>query len=110
MIVKQAIIRVNEDLLESFDQLMHCGSKGIHPLFSNWMIRDAFEQQLSSLEANHLQRVQEILNDLVSIPDLEEQRDYVEGLDRHLRNLLIQIYFDFLDRFSSEESSQETLH
>jgi hypothetical protein len=67
--------------------------------------------ELDLLEDSELvEQVQEVLADLLEIEDLDERRDYIEALDQDLRDVLVHLYFGFLDRYMDDEKSSEVLH
>ncbi|HOX44692.1 MAG TPA: hypothetical protein PK668_13915 [Myxococcota bacterium] len=90
--------------LDSLDQLLHCGTRGTHLLFSTDVIREAFASprvwELLSLE-ELAARVQPVLAEVMSLQDLESRQHFVEGLEPPLRDLLVQLYFGFLDRYAA---------
>lgn len=106
-------IAVTSEILESLEKIMLSGLRGTHLLFTNSMIREAFENEvpldLLSDESRAVQ-IQTILTDLVEIEDLEDRQDYIQALDRNLRDLLVHLYFGFLDKFLDTEDKPEVLH
>jgi hypothetical protein len=90
--------------LDSLDQLLHCGTRGTHLLFTTDVIREAFAGskawELISLE-ELAARVQPMLAEVMSLQDLESRQRYVEGMEPPLRDLLVQLYFGFLDRYAA---------
>ncbi len=89
---------------DSLDQILHCGMRGTHLLFTPEAIRGAFADprawELWSLE-ELAARLQPVLAEVLDLQDLEAQQAYVEGLEPPLRNLLVQLYFGFLDRYAA---------
>lgn len=110
---KSAIITVERDVLESLDQLFYSGSRGTHLLFSTRTIRDAFNR-MEEIGADALdtavERLHPVLNDLLDRVDLDEQRDFIEQLDPSVRDLLVHLYFGFLERYLTEDEPPEILH
>ena len=107
------MITVSSDLLESLDQIMRLGTRGTHLLFSATTIRDAFDRQ-QSFEHFNLDEVadqlQPIISDLLEIDDLEDRKDFIEALDPPMRDMLVHLYFGFLERYLAEENPSEVLH
>ncbi len=109
---KPAIIEIPHEALESLDQLFYASSKGTHLLFSNNVIRDAFVRQ-ETFSEQELESVSEwlepILADLVQIDDLEMRRDFINSLDPAARDILVHLYFGFLDRYVVDDELPEIL-
>lgn len=106
-------IAVTSDILESLEKIMHSGLRGTHLLFTNHMIREAFENDIPLdllSDESRANQVQQILSDLVEIEDLEDRQDYIQALDKGLRDLLVHLYFGFLDKFMDNEEKPEVLH
>ena len=106
-------ISVTAEILESLDKIMHSGLRGTHLLFSNRMIREAFsrEDPLELISDEDLaDRVQEALTDILDIEDFEDRQEYIELLDKNIRDILVHLYFGFLDRYMDEDKSPEVLN
>ena len=110
-------IAVTPEIFESLEKIMHSGARGVHLLFSNHMIREAFNRSsvLDLLSDRKLaQQLQETLTYLFEIDGLEERQEYIELLDSHIRDILVHLYFGFLDRYIHEGDeeilSPEVLH
>ena len=106
-------VAVTDDILESLDKIMHSGLRGTHLLFSNQVIREAFSRKeptdlLSDAELG--QHVQEALAQLLEIDDFEQRQEYIELLDRNVRDILVHLYFGFLDKYMADDGSPEVLH
>ena len=108
------VISVSPEVLESIEQLMHSGIRGTHLLFSNQTIREAFIRQPDSLDAlqsgDASERIHDILTELIKFDHIEERQDYIDQLDSPLRDLLVHLYFGFLDRYLSEPDEPEVVH
>jgi hypothetical protein len=113
----KSFISVTPDILESLDQIFETGARGTHLLFSNEMIRKAFsrarpvELLADSCVSEH---VQQALSDLLGVDNLDERQEVIEALDPDTRDVLVHIYFGFLDRYlfgeSDDEAPPEVLH
>ncbi len=82
------------------------GRHGIHVLFEPEEIRRAFERdtnELSELEPGKVKRVNRTINEIIRATDAETQRNLILGLDEDLRDLLVLLYFQMIDRNLSEE-------
>ncbi|RME30032.1 MAG: hypothetical protein D6806_00675 [Deltaproteobacteria bacterium] len=99
--------------MEEWERIFLAGSRGTHLLFTPEMIRRAFQaSSLAECLANvDTSKVQRALTDLAGAPSLADQQHVVETLDDDTRNVLVQIYFDILDRFLFDEGGKpEVLH
>jgi L-rhamnose isomerase len=107
-------LAVTSEIIESFEKILQSGLRGTHLLFSNQMIREAFNhhQPVELLtDQNVAGRVQSALADLLDRESLEERQEYIEGLERDVRDVLVHLYFGFLDKYmSDDEDSPEVLH
>jgi hypothetical protein len=106
-------ITVSNELLESLEKIVLSGLKGTHLLFSNEIIRDAYksEQTVELLSNDELmEQLQGVLADLVELEDLEDRRDFIQTLPPDIRDLLVHLYFGFLDKYMDEDGSPEVLH
>lgn len=107
-------LSVTSELVESFEKIFQSGLRGTHLLFSNQMIREAFtrEKPVELLtDQDVAEQVQNALADLLDRETLEERQEYIEGLESKIRDVLVHLYFGFLDKYISEdEESPEVLH
>jgi len=107
-------LAVTSELIESFEKIIQSGLRGTHLLFSNQMIREAFtrEKPVELLTNQEVaEEVQGALANLLDRETLEEQQEYIEGLERSIRDVLVHLYFGFLDKYISEdEEFPEVLH
>lgn len=107
-------LAVTSEIIESLEKIIHSGLRGTHLLFSNQMIREAFNHKKPVellTDQNAAERVQSALADLLDRESLEERQEYIEGLERDIRDVLVHLYFGFLDKYmSDEEDSPEVLH
>jgi len=106
-------LTISSEVLESFEKIIISGTRGTHLLFSNRMIREAFHrsQPLDLLSDQVLaDMVQGALGDLLDIEDLNERQEFIESLPDEVRDLLVHLYFGFLDRYFTEDKIPEVLH
>jgi hypothetical protein len=55
--------------------------------------------------------VQSALAELLDRESLEDRQEYIEGLEKDIRDVLVHLYFGFLDKYmSDDEDSPEVLH
>jgi hypothetical protein len=106
-------LMVTPEAIVAFEKLIRSGARGTHLLFSIDTIRGAFSRDLPAAEphSNNLAtRVQKALSDLVGYKSLEERQDYIESVEQEIRDLLVHLYFGFLDRFMGESKKPELLN
>ena len=118
-------ITVTNSALESIDKIFRSGLRGTHLLFTNRMIREAFsrDEALENLLSNEVAvKLQDALAELVEKQNLLEQREefrwpllrereqLIESLDPTVRDVLVHLYFSFLDRYLSGQRAPEVLH
>jgi aspartate/glutamate racemase len=99
--------------LRSFDKLMRNGLRGTHVLFSNGMIQEAFRHdRLTDLLSDQdvPNKVQEALTHLLKQDDLEERQRYIESLETAIRNVLVHLYFNFLDNYLQSNQGPEVVN
>jgi hypothetical protein len=92
------------------DKLLELGARGVHLLFDNAEIEAAFERDAGALReeiAGRAAEVQAAIDALLALDDLEDGRAFLEGLDEHIRHVLVLIYFDLLDTHVRRDA---TLH
>jgi hypothetical protein len=85
----------------SLAYILEQGARGSHVLFENDEIRHAFVRmgQTPSFDASCLDGVQDLVRHLAALPTLDQKRQLIENLAEPERDLLILLYFQFLDRF-----------
>ena len=107
-------LAVTSEIIESLEKIVLSGLRGTHLLFSNQMIREAFkhEKPIQLLTDQDVAgQVQSALSNLLGRESLEERQEYIEGLERNIRDVLVHLYFGFLDKYmSDDEDSPEVLH
>ena len=83
------------------DYIIRQGLKGHHLLFDNDQIRRAFEKrgaELSDLGSKRISEVRDALRDIFSLPNMDEQREYITGLPEELQSVLVFLYFQILEK------------
>jgi hypothetical protein len=105
---------VTSEIVESLEKIVMSGLRGTHLLFSNQMIREAFrhERPVELLTKQDVAgQVQSALAELLDRESLEDRQEYIEGLEKDIRDVLVHLYFGFLDKYmSDDEDSPEVLH
>lgn len=92
------------------DLLMEAGERGIHLLFENETIAEAYRQDADRLRealAGRLEEVHFVIQHILKLRDANAARDYIAGLAPALRHMLVLLYFDLLD---SRLRQHPTLH
>jgi hypothetical protein len=82
------------------ERLMAVSERGIHLLFDNETITEAYAQDPGRLERVILQEglhVQTVIEDLLSQPTAIEGRRYLAQLSSDVRYILVLVYFELLD-------------
>ncbi|NWG13854.1 MAG: hypothetical protein HXY20_10000 [Acidobacteria bacterium] len=99
--------------VETFEKILRAGLRGVHHLFSNQMIRDAFEKTQDGLhlaESGMAEKLKTALAGLLACDDVSSASEYVAGLEPGVRNALIIMYFDFLDQYRLALRRKESVH
>ena len=109
------IFPVSTDILESLDQIFESGLRGTHLLFSNSMIREAFSRKTAKellADESLTEQVQLALTDLLDVDSIDERQEYIESLEPETRDVLVHLYFGFLDKYMTHDDDQvpEVLH
>ena len=81
--------------------ILEQGARGSHILFENDEIRHAFVvmKQSPTFDESSVHGVQDLVRHLAALPTLDQKRQLIENLAEPERDLLILLYFQFLDRF-----------
>ncbi len=83
------------------EYVFNLGSRGNHVLFDNDRIRDAFSKtdvELSALGAEMAREVREAINEVLSIPDFEDKKDFIESLPKEVQDVIIYLYFQMIEK------------
>ena len=100
-----------EDLRE-IERILRNGLHGTHLLFSNGMIREAFDGPASPPEQapDTAGEVQTALAEILRCQDLEQRQDAIASLHPRVRATLVHLYFDLLDRYLTDGRGPEVLN
>jgi hypothetical protein len=82
------------------DRLLASGERGIHLLFDNGTIAEAFAQDARALEARvrgDAEGIERAIRGLLAQPSATEGRAFVSTLPRELQYVLVLLYFELLD-------------
>ena len=81
--------------------LVELGIQGNHPLFEAQDIRNAFERNVDELNAigpNVLEEINSVVKDILQATDIETQQDLIRELEPDIRDILVHLYFQMIDR------------
>jgi hypothetical protein len=110
----QPYLAVTTEIIESLEKIMLSGLRGTHLLFSNQMIREAFKREKPVellTDQDVAEQVQSALSELLSRENLDERQEYIERLEKNIRDVLVHLYFGFLDKYAiDDEDFPEVLH
>ncbi len=93
------------------EKLLDSGVRGVHLLFDTRTITEAFEQDAEALRCvveRELEHIQDAVQLLLSLPDADEGRTFIEGLPRELQYVIVLLYFELIDGELRRHSS--TIH
>ena len=90
--------------------LLERGRGGVHPLFDTHVIRRAVMNAPAEMpeEDDMLPRLQRHIRDLAALPTLADQRAFILSLSDGVQDLMVLLYFRFLDQFM--QGRELTLH
>lgn len=92
-------------------RLLEIGARGMHLLFDERVIAEAFEQQadvMRSIVDAELESIQGAVQGLLELPDAAAGRAYIAGLPRRVQYVIVLLYFELLDGSLRQRSL--TLH
>lgn len=87
--------------LSPLEYVIYLGAHGNHVLFDNARIREAFEKredELADMGSDMVFEVREAVNQVLTIPDFEGKKDYIDGLPKEIQDVLIFLYFQMIER------------
>ncbi|MFT5433992.1 MAG: hypothetical protein ACI9OJ_004704 [Myxococcota bacterium] len=100
---------VNFDARQA-NYLLEQAEGGYHPLFGNELIRRALcgspEQEREDSEI--VQELHDVIVEITELVDVRSQREFIEALPESVQNLVVHLYFRFLDQFMARHPI--TLH
>ncbi len=83
------------------EYLISQGLQGNHILFSNDQIRRAFsksEHELERLGSQKVEQVREVLREILTLPNMEEKKEFIQRLPEDIQNIIILLYFQILEK------------
>jgi len=89
------------DNMIRFQYMIELGLRGIHPVFEPEEIRSAFDrniEDLANVGPGTVSEINEAIRNILQAPDLESQRDLIQELDNDVRDILVHLYFQVIDR------------
>lgn len=110
----KTFIPVTEEELHRWERIIQSGLRGTHLLFTNEMIRDAFERPGTErmLSEKVVQdQLQNTLATLARSQHFQEKQQVIENLDAETRAVLVHLYFGLLEQLERRRGGRaETLH
>ena len=93
---------------EILSAILEAGKNGNHILFETDMIRRAFRREENHINISDelLQEINYSLQMITELPSFEEKRQHIGDLSPEVRNLLIRLYFQILDKYMNEYPSE----
>lgn len=83
------------------EYVIHLGTQGNHILFDNDRIRQAFlkgRDKLHGLDEEMLSEVRQAISQVVALPEVEAQKDYISKLSPAVQDVLIHLYFQMIEK------------
>jgi len=80
-------------------RVIEVGMRGIHLLFEDGLIAEAFEQDGRALRRTvkrRLREIEEVVTHLLELPSVAAGRAFIAGLPRELQHVLVLLYFELL--------------
>jgi len=81
--------------------LVELGLRGSHPLFEKEHIRNAFGRnmkELNTIGPTVLEEINSAIKNVLQASDIETQRDLIRALEPDVRDILVHLYFQMIDR------------
>lgn len=84
----------------------------MHPLFSNQMIRAAFERVKTrvTLTEEFSEKLKLAVAGMLRCKNLDSARDFVRTLEGEVQDTLVVMYFDFLEQYRMSMNKKEIIH
>ena len=82
------------------ERLLQTGARGVHLLFDEGLIAEAFEQRVEALRGvveDELEEIEGAVRRLLRLPDAGAGRAFIAGLPRRVQYVLVLLYFELLD-------------
>ncbi len=96
-----ANVTVTQEQLDLVEYLMAHSAQGVHALFENEWIRDAYAGPAQSQKKD--QRGAVLLARLIEIPSVRGKRFYIENLKTSERRQLIRVYLSVVSNAGEEK-------
>jgi len=82
------------------EQLLEIGARGVHLLFDDRVIAEAFEQRAEVMRGivdEEIDNIQTAVENLLGLPDAAAGREFIAGLPRPVQYVIVLLYFELLD-------------
>ncbi len=89
-----------QDSLDQIEFLLSASTRGIHLLFDKDHLRETLQSPIDAQEYftfENLNRVQDILTEMIQLPTFSEKIKYLQSLDPNHYELLIRTYFNIVE-------------
>lgn len=93
-------VYLDQDQIKNLKSILSQSELGIHVLFDNTTIAEAFKEDLPEeefFEAKNLKEVQEDLIKVLQFKTLRQKQDFIQSLDQEAKNRLIRAYFYIIE-------------
>ena len=98
--MKSATIEVSQERLEQIEYLLQSSTKGIHPLFDRDTLVNILQEPIDTMDyfnLDNLNRVQDILTEMIRQPTIAEKRHYLSTLEDDAYALFVRTYFNIVE-------------
>jgi hypothetical protein len=82
------------------ERLLEIGARGMHLLFDESVISEAFEQRAEMMRGivdTEIEAIQGAVESLLALPNAEAGRAFIAGLPRRVQYVIVLLYFELLD-------------
>jgi hypothetical protein len=82
------------------ERLLETGARGMHLLFDERVIAEAFQQQAEVMRGivdDEIDTIQAAVEGLLGLPDAAAGRTFIAGLPRRVQYVIVLLYFELLD-------------
>lgn len=93
-------VYLDQDQIKNLKSILNQSELGIHVLFDNHAIAEAFKNEQSEeefFEAKNLKEVQEDLVKILQYKTLRQKQDFIQGLNQEAKNRFIRAYFYIIE-------------
>lgn len=91
---------LDQDQIKNLKSILNQSELGIHILFDNNSIADAFKNEISEEEFFEIENLKEVQDDLIKmlqLKTLRQKQDFIQGLTPDAKNRFIRAYFYIIE-------------